>query len=172
MPEHKYYPTGWVGLWYTNDVDKPTDNRWRFVRADTKQFVGPIYRSKADLLAAARPYAITNGFRVKEVVDVNAEAKPLPPSPLVPITAIKVGATADSFFRRYWGACAPPGSPPPHCDDPFRVAIRNAFLMGFAAMNDVTRRVGEPDVSADDGVTWLEALRLECCRELGINPNA
>lgn len=169
----KCYPTGWVGLWHRDEGTPSSPNQWRFVRAETRQSIGPLYHSKRELLASARPFALTNGYRVKEECDVNAEASPLPPQSRIPLRVLKIGTTADAFFQVYWRSFLHTN---PHMNaveaEEMRRIIRGAFLFGFASMNDIVHRVGESDVDETRGMEWITALRLECCRELGLNPNA
>lgn len=173
MNEPKCYPTGWVGLWHRDDGTPSSPNQWRFVRADTRQSIGPVYRSKRDLLASARPYALTHGFRVKEECNVFEEVKVTIIGQRVPLKSLKVGTTAERVWQVYWkGFVAKNPDMSAKQKEEMRVVLRQAYLFGFAAMNDMAHRVGEDDVSEDAGHEWITALRLECCRELGLNPNA
>lgn len=169
MGEIRCYPTGWANLWYRND-GTDANQRWRFIDARTRLSIGPVYKTRVDLLASVRPFAITHGFHVKDdrthkPEDILKIADYVPPVKGAAESweqsigrLLKIpGATVVSFWNAFW-ALYKPAKPAPGQED----AMRDAFFAGFWAMAEAAHRMGDEDVSADGAVRWLGMMLREC----------
>jgi hypothetical protein len=161
MPEPRSYPTVYVGLWYRNDGQYQKKARWTFVDEKTRGSVGPIYGDKFDLLAAIDTFAALSGYTEKVNVRAGAVAdapKPelIPEPKKIPGGWYNPTRTAAEMWLSFLATV------PPEPAELQRLALMRAFFEGFFSMAQVMYRVGEDDISGQEGVDWVERLRKEC----------